>query len=91
MSPALLPALWARALVGLARDHEADGAGPSLPLWSNLLRIVDAGGIALRDAPRLARFHSGPLGQAPTQQTKRDLASPRQRPSSTAHMHHSSH
>ena len=62
MSPALLPTLWAQALVGLARDYEAERAGPSLPLWSNLLRIVDAEGIALRDAPRLARLSRRAMG-----------------------------
>ena len=55
-----LSVLLSRALIEYARDFDRVGAdlspAPSLPLWANVLRVLDTTGTDIRDVPRLARL-----------------------------------
>ena len=48
-----LPTLLARALMSFRAEFERESAVP-LPVSANVLRVLSAGGVALRDVPRRA-------------------------------------
>jgi methyltransferase (TIGR00027 family) len=48
-----LPTIMARALMSFRAEFERDSAVP-LPVSANVLRVLSAGGVALRDVPRRA-------------------------------------
>ncbi len=55
-----LPSLLSKVLIGLEQAYSANGAGrsgmPSLDLWANLLRVLNAQGTVLRELPPLLRL-----------------------------------
>jgi hypothetical protein len=55
-----LSALLSHALIAFDWEYQRagndDGSVPTLPLWSNLLRLVGEEGVELRELPRLARL-----------------------------------
>lgn len=68
-----LPALLARALIGLAMAYERESK-LSLAITANVVRVLDGEGISLRDLPILSGVSKEAIGMAMGFLRKRDLA-----------------